>query len=172
MKITNKKPTNAPWAVDQINKLKELWNLGLTTRQIANILKISKNSVIGKAHRLHLTPRASPIKQGKKPDNVKPVVLPEWAKTLPPLPSDAKTLPPLPSDNDNVMQFTPPNHQPELRPKDPPKLSTKRTCQWIYNSHRAKEIYWCKKPSIQGKSWCEEHYKVVFQRPTWCEEVA
>ena len=112
MKITNKKPTNAPWAVDQINKLKELWNLGLTTRQIANILKISKNSVIGKAHRLHLTPRARPIKQGKKPDNVKPVVLPEWAKTLPPLPSDAKTLPPLPSDNDNVMQFTPPNHQP------------------------------------------------------------
>ena len=49
------------WTPEEITRLKQLWSEGLTTAAIGNVLKVSKNAVIGKAHRLALTPRQSPI---------------------------------------------------------------------------------------------------------------
>ena len=44
------------WNDEKVNKLKELWGKGNTASQIAQILGgISRNAVIGKAHRLNLS---------------------------------------------------------------------------------------------------------------------
>ena len=44
------------WNDDKVNKLKELWGKGNTASQIAEIIGgISRNAVIGKAHRLNLS---------------------------------------------------------------------------------------------------------------------
>lgn len=44
------------WTEDKVNKLKELWGKGNTASQIAEIIGgISRNAVIGKAHRLNLS---------------------------------------------------------------------------------------------------------------------
>ena len=51
------------WTSDKIKQLKKLWAKGKTTVEIAKELGISKNSVIGKAHRLSLSARPSPIKR-------------------------------------------------------------------------------------------------------------
>ena len=44
------------WTEEKVEKLKELWGKGNTASQIAEIIggEISRNAVIGKAHRLNL----------------------------------------------------------------------------------------------------------------------
>ncbi len=49
------------WTDDQVIKLTTLWNRGMTGGEISEIMGISRNSVIGKAHRLGLSGRPSPI---------------------------------------------------------------------------------------------------------------
>ena len=44
------------WTEDKVNKLKDLWGKGKTASQIAEIIGcVSRNAVIGKAHRLNLS---------------------------------------------------------------------------------------------------------------------
>ena len=51
------------WTDERINQLKAMWEKGLTASQIAEELGgVSRNAVIGKAHRLGLKSRPSPVK--------------------------------------------------------------------------------------------------------------
>ncbi len=52
------------WTDDKIEQLRKLWDKGLSASQIATELGdgISRNAVIGKAHRLGLKSRPSPVK--------------------------------------------------------------------------------------------------------------
>lgn len=54
------------WNDERIELLKSLWAEGLTTGEIGRQLGVSKNAVVGKAHRLGLKGRPSPIKRTKK----------------------------------------------------------------------------------------------------------
>lgn len=54
------------WTDDRIAKLKKLWSEGLTTGEIGKRLGVSKNAVVGKAHRLGLKSRPSPIRRAAK----------------------------------------------------------------------------------------------------------
>ena len=56
------------WSEEIIAQLKDLWAEGLSTAEIGRRLSITKNAVVGKAHRLGLPPRPSPIRRnGSKP---------------------------------------------------------------------------------------------------------
>ena len=51
------------WTDERIERLKDLWTRGMTASQIADELGgVSRNAVIGKAHRLGLQARPSPVK--------------------------------------------------------------------------------------------------------------
>ena len=55
------------WTDDRIAKLKKMWEKGLTASQIAEELgEVTRNAVIGKAHRLGLSGRPSPVKSTEK----------------------------------------------------------------------------------------------------------
>ena len=61
-----------PWTDDKVTQLRELWDQGLPTSQIGRILDFTKNAVVGKAHRIGLERRPSPIKRSiMKPDRKK-----------------------------------------------------------------------------------------------------
>jgi GcrA cell cycle regulator len=56
------------WTDERIDRLKTMWENGLTASQIAEDLGgVSRNAVIGKAHRLGLKSRPSPVK-ANEPD--------------------------------------------------------------------------------------------------------
>lgn len=55
------------WTEERIEKLSKLWDEGLSASQIAKKLGegVTRNAVIGKAHRLGLKARPSPVKSQK-----------------------------------------------------------------------------------------------------------
>jgi GcrA cell cycle regulator len=55
------------WTDERIERLKSLWAKGATASEIADDLGgVSRNAVIGKAHRLGLEARPSPVKPGEE----------------------------------------------------------------------------------------------------------
>ncbi len=59
------------WTDERIDRLKTMWEKGMTASQIAEDLGgVSRNAVIGKAHRLDLQSRPSPVK-GNDADGAK-----------------------------------------------------------------------------------------------------
>ncbi len=55
------------WTEERIERLKKMWHDGSTASQIADELGgVSRNAVIGKAHRLGLEARPSPVKPGEE----------------------------------------------------------------------------------------------------------
>ncbi|MAW98188.1 MAG: GcrA cell cycle regulator, partial [Sphingomonas sp.] len=114
------------WTEERIATLKKMWESGMTASQIAEELGgISRNAVIGKAHRLGLQSRPSPVK-GAEGDTKKKAAprakaapapsaaaAPAPAPTPPPAPKPAPAPAPAPapemeaSDEDEVEEKAP-----------------------------------------------------------------
>jgi GcrA cell cycle regulator len=91
------------WTDDRIEKLTKMWEGGSTASQIAEELGgVSRNAVIGKAHRLGLKARPSPVKANEKDaapaaaPAPKPVKAEAPARPAP-APRPAAVVPPRPS---------------------------------------------------------------------------
>ncbi len=85
------KTTRMSWTEERIGTLTRMWESGMTASQIAEELGgISRNAVIGKAHRLGLKPRPSPVKANAaapaEPAAEKPAPVAEAPKAAAPAP--------------------------------------------------------------------------------------
>ena len=97
------------WTDERIDKLKSMWEKGMTASQIAEELGgVSRNAVIGKAHRLDLQSRPSPVKpvdgdtakpEAKRAAPAKPVKAQPVAEAPPPVvkPQPVRAIPPTPA---------------------------------------------------------------------------
>jgi len=90
------------WTDERIEKLTKMWEGGATASQIADELGgVSRNAVIGKAHRLGLKARPSPVKANEKAEAAAPAPKPPRAEAPPrpaPAPRSAEPAPrPAPS---------------------------------------------------------------------------
>ncbi len=84
------------WTEERIERLKKMWHDGATASQIADELGgVSRNAVIGKAHRLGLEQRPSPVKAGEEKDVKKlaPAAAPKAAAPNPGAPRAAAATP-------------------------------------------------------------------------------
>ncbi len=96
------------WTEERIERLKKMWAQGATASQIADELGgVSRNAVIGKAHRLGLEQRPSPVKPGE-----------EKEKKAAPAPAAAA---PKPAPKADVPRPAPAAATPSAAPTTPPR---------------------------------------------------
>ncbi len=134
------------WTAEKEEKLRELWGKGKTASQIAQIIgEVSRNAVIGKAHRLNLARktinRSAAVKNTNnlKSNNETKVSRRSRFKSL----------------------LLDKNFEPE-NPKTLEELNEK-TCKWPIGHPDEENFYFCGRHPIKGFSYCKLHVLYAFQ---------
>lgn len=144
------------WTDERVTLLKKLWGEGKTAAEIAKELGgVTRNAVIGKAHRLKLSNRVSPIQQNKKP-----VAAPAPAKQQQNNKPSATATPTvkrkprveIPIDDD--------------RERIPLTDLKAGQCRWPIGDPRDENFGFCGAPSISGLPYCLEHAQIAYQPAT------
>ncbi|PWG03250.1 GcrA family cell cycle regulator [Sphingosinicella humi] len=109
------------WTDERIDRLKELWSKGMTASQIADELGgVSRNAVIGKAHRLGLQSRPSPVKANEAAQpKAKPVPAAASAAEIAPADAPRKDPAPKPAPPPQQQPAAPAAAQPQPAPAQP-----------------------------------------------------
>ena len=142
-----------PWDDDNVLRLKELWDQGLPTAQIGKLLGFTKNAVVGKAHRIGLERRPSPIRRTSvKPDRKK-----ARSPVMPTLNFEKKIV----QNESNLIEIK--NFQPTV--KNIFNNSTKRGCEWPEGHPDEPEFHFCSKERFEDKPYCIDHCAVAYVIP-------
>ncbi len=135
------------WTDERVDILRKLWGEGKTAAEIASELGgVTRNAVIGKAHRLKLSNRVSPIQQNKK--SVKTA-----AKT-----PEKKIKKRAPEQNNVHI-----DHDRDLVPLMDLDHSM---CRWPVGDPQDKAFGFCGDQNISGLPYCSDHAKVAYQAAT------
>ena len=138
------------WTAEKIAQLTAEWLAGTPTVEIGLRMNLSKNAVVGKAHRLNLPPRPSPIRHGGVPRPAQPRRVAASTATLPPL-------------------ACVPNAVAIVAPKPPRPVKRAGTCCWPIGEPRAPGFRFCEAPC--AGSYCAEHSAIAFvKRPDHREQ--
>ena len=150
------------WTDETVEELKKMWDRGMTTGQIAKALNVTKNSIIGKVHRLCLTARPSPIKKAP-------------AKTSTPSTAEEKPAKKTKSSAKSTPVAEPVKEAPEIPAVKPAtnfveetniplvKLDN-HTCRWPLGDPRDDDFCFCGKRVRTGQTYCEEHAAIAYVR--------
>ena len=145
------------WNEEKISKLKELWGNGSTASQIAEIIGgISRNAVIGKAHRLSLSSKIKTrnASSSQSFDNS--------------------------SEENNSKQtqvrkskFKSLLIEKDFEPENPKKLEEldEESCKWPIGHPEEKLFYFCGRSSLKDFSYCKLHLLYAYQPKGKREEI-
>ncbi len=157
------------WTDEVVARLRALWDEGHSTAEIGRRLAISKNSVIGKAHRLDLPARPSPIR--REPGGPRPPRPPRRLSgpTLPPFPVSrprpATVAPPRPAVDSPAPAPLPrpaPPARPVALPPARPYSGRVTACCWPIGEPGTPSFRFCDADAIPGKPYCGTHAQIAY----------
>ena len=149
------------WTDDRVSLLKRLWGEGHTAAEIAKQLGgVTRNAVIGKAHRLKLSNRVSPIQQNRKPanKNVERKVVVE--KSVKVTPASTKSSGGSSVSRKIEVEPVPTGDLYDLMDLQP------RMCRWPSGDPKEEGFGFCGSRTISGIPYCAEHAKLAYQPAT------
>ena len=146
------------WNDENVAKLKELWDQGLPTAQIGKLLGFTKNAVVGKAHRIGLERRPSPIRRtAVKPDRKK-----ARSPIVPKLNFEAS--------KEELQETIRPQQTFQPVVKNLFSNHSKRGCEWPDGHPDETDFKFCGKDRFEDKPYCINHCAVAYVFPEKEEE--
>ena len=138
------------WTEEKVAKLKELWGKGSTASQIAEIIGgISRNAVIGKAHRLNLSAKIK-TRTATSNQNFDNSVNDKKIKT---------------TTRRGKSKFKSLIIEKDFEPENPKQLEEldENSCKWPIGHPDEKSFYFCGRSSLKDFSYCKLHLLYAYQ---------
>ena len=141
------------WNDENVSRLRDLWDQGLPTAQIGKLIGFTKNAVVGKAHRIGLERRPSPIRRATiKPDRKK---------------ARSPVMPKLNFEEKQAKQKEASSIKKAFQPmiKNIFAQNPKRGCEWPEGHPNELEFHFCGKERFEDKPYCLDHCAVAYVIP-------
>jgi len=141
------------WTEEKVNKLKELWGKGKTANQIAEIIGgISRNAVIGKAHRLNLSAKIKSKSYSEDFSN-------KFGQKGNFKKNDKKR------KKISRSRFKSLLIEKDFEPENPKQLEelNDNLCKWPIGHPNESSFYFCGRTSLKDFSYCKLHLLYAFQ---------
>ena len=134
------------WNDEMIARLSALWDEGHSTAEIGRQMGITKNAVVGKAHRLNLKPRPSPIRWATG-TAASPVAATASATAHP------RARPAAPSSRFHSV------FHPGVASKPGPRTSP---CCWPIGEPGTPSFRFCDADAAAGRPYCVQHAQLAY----------